>query len=124
MKSNQKASSSKMSLPFGLEDWTLSFRTSMRSGMMQNGIVSQLPTVAPLTHGTEFGYLPTVSAREGKDWSRWEVLAKVDRGDGVAKRICNKSTLVPLQEKQIVGLNPSFAEWMFRYPEGWTDLSK
>lgn len=96
----------------------------MRSGMMQNGTVSQLPTVAHLTRGTEFGYLPTVAAREGRDWSRWEVLAKLDKGDGVAKRICNKSTPTPPQEKQIVGLNPCFAEWMFLYPEGWTDLSK
>ena len=48
---------------------------------------------------------------------------RLDRGDGVAKRICNKSTATPLDDP-ICGLNPSFAEWMFNYPEGWTDLSK
>jgi len=112
-----------MSLPFALEDWMLFYETSMRSGMMQNGTVYQLPTAGPLTRGTEFGYLPTVAAREGRDWSRWEVLAKLDKGDGVAKRICNKSTATH-SEKEIVGLNPCFAEWMFHYPVGWTDLSK
>ena len=123
MKSNQKQLSLKMYQPFDVEDWTLYYKTSMRSGMMQNGTVSQLPTVAALTRGTEFGYLPTVSAREGRDWSRWKILARLDKGDGVAKRICNKST-VTHSEDVIVGLNPCFAERMFHLPEGWTDLSK
>jgi ABC-type transporter Mla maintaining outer membrane lipid asymmetry ATPase subunit MlaF len=50
-------------------------------------------------------------------------LAKLDKGDGVAKRICNKSTIILLDDP-VVGLNPCFAEAMFEYPEGWTDLSK
>jgi len=122
-KSNLKELSLKMFLPFAVEDWESFFPTSTRSGMMQNGIVSQLPTLVRVTRGTEFGYLPTVAAREGRDWSRWTILAKLDKGDGVAKRICNKST-VTLSDDPVVGLHPSFAEWMFGIPEGWTDLSK
>lgn len=64
--------------------------------------------------------LPTPSAREGKDWSRLSLLASLDRGDGVAKRICRLSPQTR-SEEGIGGLNPSFAEWMMGFPEGWTD---
>jgi hypothetical protein len=122
-RSNRKESSLKTSQPFELEDWEQSFVASTRSGMMQSGTVSPLPPLALATRGTEFGYLPTCVAREGRDWSRFSILGRLDRGDGVAKRICNKSTTTP-SDDPIVGLNPSFAEWMFLYPEGWTDLNK
>jgi hypothetical protein len=122
-KSNQKELSLKTSQPFGLEDWEQSFVASTRSGMMQSGTVYPLPPLARVIKGTEFGYVPTCVAREGRDWSRYSILARLDRGDGVAKRICNKSTAIP-SDDPIVGLNPSFAEWMFHIPEGWTDLSK
>ncbi|HZR75678.1 hypothetical protein, partial [Bradyrhizobium sp.] len=63
-------------------------------------------------------FLPTLAAREGKDWSRAEVLAKLDRGDGVAKRICALSP--PLRSsKDVVGLNPSFAAAMMGFPPEW-----
>ena len=65
--------------------------------------------------------LPTLTAREWKDWSRAEVLARLDRGDGVAKRICKLSPLLH-SASEIVGLNPSFAEWLAGFPIGWTDL--
>lgn len=64
--------------------------------------------------------LPTLSAREGKDWSRMGLLASLDRGDGVAKRICRLSPLTR-SEEGIGGLNPCFGEWMMGFPEGWTD---
>ena len=71
------------------------------------------------TSGTGFGLLPTVTAREGRDWSRPSVLARLDNGTGVAKRICAKSTQ-PLLEVP-TGLNPSFAGWMMGYPQEWID---
>jgi hypothetical protein len=67
--------------------------------------------------------LPTVAASEGKDSSRWSVLARLDKGGRVARRICSASTVTP-SDDPIVSLNPCFAEWMFDLPEGWTDLSK
>lgn len=63
-------------------------------------------------------FLPTLSAREGKDWSRAEVLARLDRGDGVAKRICALSPSLP-SSPGIVGLNPSFAAAMMGFPPEW-----
>ncbi len=71
------------------------------------------------TQGTACTLLPTVTAREGRDWSRPSVLASLDNGTGVAKRICAKSTQ-PLPEVPS-GLNPSFAGWMMGYPPEWID---
>ena len=65
-----------------------------------------------------FGLLPTVTAREGRDWSRGQILASLDNGTGVAKRICNRSTTTQLSDV-ICGLNPSFAAWMMGYPPEW-----
>jgi hypothetical protein len=59
-----------------------------------------------------------LAAREGKDWSRAEVLARLDRGDGVAKRICALSSRLRLS-KEIVGLNPLFAAAMMGYGPEW-----
>lgn len=80
-----------------------------------------------LEHPTDakgsIGLLPTPTAREGRDWSRMEVLAKLDNGSGVAKRICN---LWPESRscKQIVGLNPSFALWMMGFRAEWSDAMR
>ncbi len=66
--------------------------------------------------------LPTLTAREWKDWSRGEVLASMDRGDGVAKRICNLSPTLR-SSPEIVGLSPLFALWMQGYPKEWFDAA-
>ena len=92
-----------------------------RSGMTRNGTAYRLPTLAESTSGTEYGLLPTPAAREGRDWSKAKILARLDRGGCVARRICNLSSTLRLSE-EIVGLNPCFAEWMMGYPEKWTDL--
>ena len=63
-------------------------------------------------------FLPTLAAREGKDWSRAEVLARLDRGDGVAKRICALSPFLR-SSQEIVGLNPSFAGALMGFPPEW-----
>jgi hypothetical protein len=65
-----------------------------------------------------FGLLPTVTAREGRDWSKAQILASLDNGTGVAKRICNNSTEA-LTKNLISGLNPYFAAWMMGYPPAW-----
>lgn len=66
--------------------------------------------------------LPTVSAREGRDWSQAQILARLDMGDGVAKRICNTSPELR-SSQEIVGLNPSFAGWEMGYPNEWNDCA-
>lgn len=59
--------------------------------------------------------LPTLAAREGRDWSRAEILARLDKNDGVAKRICALSSQLR-SSQEIVGLNPSFGAWMMTLP--------
>ncbi len=97
------------------------WETFPRSGTMRNGRLYRETTSVCLNTGEESGLLPTLVHREPKDFSRGEVLAKLDRGDGVAKRICNRSTMLRFSP-EICGLNPLFAEWMMGYPEGWTGL--
>lgn len=70
-----------------------------------------------------FGLLPTVTAREGRDWSKAQILARLDNGTGVAKRICNKSTQA-LTKNLISGLNPYFAAWMMGYPPDWLNCMR
>lgn len=55
---------------------------------------------------------------EHKDSSRAEVLARLDRGDGVAKRICALSQTLR-SSPEIVGLSPSFAAWTMAIPVEW-----
>lgn len=89
--------------------------------MTRNGIAYQLLELKLPTIGTESGLLPTPTKREGRDWSKASILARLDRGDGVAKRICALSA--PLSQ-DICGLNPSFAEWMMGYEIGYTELEQ
>lgn len=86
---------------------------------MRSGIVSPLPPLVPHTDGIASGLLPTPAAREWKDRSLGSILARLDRGDGVAKRICALSEEARSSAGPVI-LNPSFAEWMMGYPEQWT----
>ena len=106
-----------------IEGWERYSGAWPRSGMTRNGIAYQLAELALPTGGTASGLLPTPTAREGKDWSKASILAKLDRGDGVAKKICALSPTLR-SSTQIVGLNPSFAEWMMGYPTGWSAVMR
>src|SRR5665213_3633588 len=55
----------KMFLPFALGDWGKCYKTSIRSGMTQNGIVYPLPPLAPHIIATGSGLLPTPRACDG-----------------------------------------------------------
>ena len=63
--------------------------------------------------------LPTPAASEGKDRSQAKILARLDRGGRVARRICSESSTLRLSE-EIVTLNPCFAGWMMGFPPQWT----
>jgi hypothetical protein len=124
MKLNQGEFSLKMYPQFELEDWEKCYKAYMRSGTMQNGTVYQLPTLGPSTNGTERGLLPTPVASDGKMTYRWSKhLARAKRQSYTAKKICILSAITPLDDPSVC-LNPSFAEQMMGFPEGWTDLSK
>ena len=92
-----------------------------KHGIMQNGVLSELLMLAQHIEEKGYGFWPTISAREGRDWSKAKILARLDKGDGLAKRICNKSQTTRLSE-QICGLNPYFGEKWMGWPIGWTDL--
>ncbi len=80
--------------------------------------ILQLPHAGSRSSGSGSTLLPSISAREHKDSSRAEVLARLDRGDGVAKRICALSQTLRYS-REIVGLNPSFAAWTMAIPVEW-----
>ena len=81
-----------------------------RSGLMLNGIVSRLPTLAP--HITEIGsgFWPTPQASDNR-------LAK--------------SSFHSLRNPEIImgigteegWINPVLSEWLMGYPDNWTDLN-
>jgi len=49
-----------------VEGWTVFSETWPRSGMMRSGIAYQLQPLAPLTEGTDSGWLPTPRAMDGR----------------------------------------------------------
>jgi hypothetical protein len=90
-------------------------------GMMLSGVVYPQPSWVPPITATASGLLPTPAKREGRDWSKASILAALDRGGCVARRICSRSAMLR-SSPEIVGLNPSFAEWMMGFPIGWAAL--
>lgn len=121
--SPRSGSSSKTSPPFGAVVSIASSGTLPRAGMMRSGIVFERPSSGRPTAANASSLLPTLATREWKDASRGEVLARLDRGDGVAKRICALSQTLP-SSAEIVGLHPSFAEWHMGFPTGWGELGE
>lgn len=83
--------------------------------------ICALRALAKTTAGNEFtGVLPTPCAREGKDKGSMVMLARMDRGGCVARRICALSLKILFREDYVI-LNPSFAGWMMGFPEQWGD---
>jgi len=93
-----------------------------RSGMMRNGTLFQAPSLERHSLESASGLLPTLPASEWKDCSKASVLARLDRGGRVARRICSTSPGLR-SSKEIVFLNPCFGEWMSGLPIGWTDCT-
>ena len=98
-----------------------SCKLSLRSGMTRNGTLFPLPPWERPKHGIEYGLLPTLPKSEMRDRSKASILARLDKGGRVARRIC-KTSLQLRSLEQIVSLNPCFAEWMSGFPIGWTEL--
>lgn len=89
---------SKTFRPYALADWKKSCGSSLRSGMMRNGIVFPLPPTAPRMNATAYGLLPTPTA------SRWSGLQSHGRNFLLGR------------------LSPRFLEWMMGFPIGWLNL--
>lgn len=76
-------------------------------------------SVPRISETVSIGLLPTPPHSEPADWSRPEVLARLDRGGRVARRICRLSSNARLHPDP-VGLNHCFALAMMGYPPGWS----
>jgi len=93
-----------------------------KSGMMRNGRLYQRVVSGFPNPEKGSGLLPTLPASEYRDCSKASILARLDKGGRVARRICSISPDLRSLE-QVVFLNPCFAEWMTGLPIGWTELS-
>ncbi len=91
------------------------------SGLMRNGVCYQLPDLVCSTDEDAYSLLPTLVASESRDRSRAEVLASMDNGGRVARRICSRSMTLR-SSREIVGLNPCFGELMMGFTDGWTEF--
>lgn len=112
-----------------VEDSMLSLVTLPRSGMMQNGIVYQLPPLVRIIKGIDYLLFPTPKRKgangnharrlseivkfptpQGRDWK-----GKSQRGNYDRAKDCLPNA---------VGgqLNPTWVEWLMGFPIGWTEL--
>jgi len=120
--------------------------TWTRSGSMQNGIVSKLPTLAHRIDATECGLLPTprcgmtgtasINRLNDKNRNLEKALAELKflptptlsdaKGSPKSRTILNnKSNLCEVlrqSENDSIYPNPLFVEQMMGFPVGWTDL--
>lgn len=103
-----------------VEVWAEFSETWPRAGMTRNGSAFERRRSGLYKRGTACGLLPTLCASEPRDSSKASILARMDKGGRVARRICNKSATLRLSD-QIVSLNPLFAERMTDLPIGWTE---
>ena len=106
-----------------IEGWARYSARFPRSGMTRNGIAYRRAPLVPLRNETASGLLPTLPKSEPRDCSQARILARLDKGGRVARRICSTSPQARLMT-EIVTLNPSFAEWLAGFPTGWTELDR
>jgi len=108
---DHKSSSWRTSQHCLVEGFTEFSETWPRSGMMQNGIAYQLPTLVPLTKETGSGLLPTPSGTSNHGQNH--VSGRLDEWGGNSN---------PWRGTDIGKLHcPRFEEWMMGYPDRWTE---
>jgi hypothetical protein len=94
-----------------------------RSGMTRNGTCFRLPCSEPPIKGRGFLSLPTPTHMEYKDIGIASLLARLDRGGRVARRLCREGIrLGKISPSDRVKVAPSFLETMMGFSPGWTDI--
>ena len=101
-------------------EWAVFSERWPRSGMTRNGIAFQRLPLVQSRNEIGSGLLPTLPKSEPRDCSQAQILARLDKGGRVARRICSQSQTLR-SSGEIVTLNPCFAEWVAGFPEGWTE---
>lgn len=93
-----------------------SYETWPTSGMMRNGTIYQLPTLAPGIGGGEFGYLPTPTKSADSKGS--------PKGRYFGSGTCYSNLREVLRDgpDDPVYPNPVFVEEMMGFPTLWTEL--
>lgn len=100
----------------GLTGYSMNWKTKVTPAGRQ---ICALVALGRPTSGSVFFGLPTPAASEHRDWSRPEILKRLDRGGRVARRICSMSSKALLNQGP-VGLNPCFALKMMGFPPEWS----
>lgn len=118
---DRATSSWKTYMPCLFGEWEPFSEGWPESGTMRNGQCYEVVTLAATSADDGCLLLPTQAAREGRDWSQARILASLDRGDGVAKRIC-RLRIGELDPCLIVGQHPSYAEERMGFPIGYSVL--
>lgn len=92
-----------------------------RSGFISSGTAYPLAPLVRITSATVSGLLPTQTATEDKDRSQVQILARLDKGGRVARRICSIRG-GEIDPCLVVQESPFFAERMMGFPIGHTEL--
>ena len=101
-----------------IEGWARYSDHWPRSGMTRSGIAYRLPTLAPGTNGTEFGYLPTPTKSADSKGS--------PKGRFLGSGTCYSNLREVLRDgpDDPIFPNPEFVEEMMGYPMFHTDLHR
>jgi hypothetical protein len=92
-------------------------------GMMHDGELWERTMSEETTTETGYGFWPTPVTSECRDtWSKPAALAKLYKGDRVARFLCKSWLTYNLPER--VTLNPSWQEERMMFPTEWTALEQ
>lgn len=105
------------------EDLPESSVTLPKWGMMHDGELWERTMSEETTTETGYGFWPTPVTSECRDtWSKPAALAKLYKGDRVARFLCKSWLTYNLPER--VTLNPSWQEERMMFPTEWTALEQ
>lgn len=91
-------------------------------GLMRSGVVYQHQTLERPINATVSGLLPTLRASMGLHGVAWCRARKGEHRYNLEDYLAHQHLLSGGEEIVGLNVNPSFAEWLMKWPMGWTDL--